>query len=181
MRIKPIEKPKSIFLKLVYWITKKQYGKVISPIKTIYSRSRPLLFFGKKIIDTEKKLKLNKSKKILIRNYVSTLNNCSFCSDLSKYEAEKNRIEVQKIIELLNFKHSDHFSEEEKALLTYVDEITTTKDVNEDTFVLLKKYFSDKEIIEITWICATENYFNLMTKPLGLRSDQLSKMNRSAR
>ncbi|SHI58147.1 hypothetical protein SAMN05444280_103199, partial [Tangfeifania diversioriginum] len=57
MRIKPIEKPKAIFLKLVYWITKKQYGKVISPIKTIYSRSRPLLFFGKKIIDTEKKVK----------------------------------------------------------------------------------------------------------------------------
>lgn len=81
----------------------------------------------------------------------------------------------------MNFRHSDHFSEEEKALLTYVDEITTTKNADEDTFVLLKKYFSDKEIIEITWICATENYFNLMTKPLGLRSDQLSKMNRSVR
>ena len=29
-RIKPIENPKSIFLKIAYWMTKRQYGKVIS-------------------------------------------------------------------------------------------------------------------------------------------------------
>jgi len=30
-----------------------------------------------------------------------------------------------------------------------------------------------KEVIEITWVNASENYFNLMAKPMGLESDDL--------
>lgn len=175
MRIQPIEKPKSIILKIAYWMTKRQYGKVISPLKVIYSRSIPLMFFGKKILDTEKKLKLNKSDKILIRNYVSHVNNCSFCSDLSKYEAAKNDLSKQKIIDLLNFRQSENFSNKEKALLSYIDEITSLKNASDETFSTLTEHYSEGEIIDITWICATENYFNLLVKPLGLSSDGLAQ------
>jgi len=38
---------------------------------------------------------------------------------------------------------------------------------------MLKRTFGKKEIVEITWINATENYYNLLAKPLGLSSDNL--------
>lgn len=47
------------------------------------------------------------------------------------------------------------------------------KTVSDETFEDLKKYFTEQEIVEITWINASENYFNLMAKPLGLTSDEL--------
>jgi len=58
-------------------------------------------------------------------------------------------------------------------LLAYLEEINTTKNVSEYTFDQLQCYFSEKEIVEITWMNATEAYFNLMAKPLGLESDEL--------
>lgn len=160
-------------LKLAYRMMKRQYGKVISPMKVIYSRKPPFMFFTKKIYDIEKNLSLSKSEKLLIRSFVAHVNNCSFCSDLSAYEAAKNNVEDQKIIELLHYQQSDSFTKREKALLAYIDEITTTKNASDETFDRLKHYYSETEIIEITWICATENYLNLMTKPLGVRSDDL--------
>ena len=175
MRITPIENPTSILLKIAYWMTKRQYGKVISPLKVIYARRTPLMFFGKKIMDIEKKLGLNKADKVLIRNYVSSINNCSFCSDLAKYEAAKNDVENQKLIELLNYRDSDNFTSKEKSLLAYIEEVSTMKDATDETFAELKNNYSDEEIIDITWICATENYFNLMAKPLGVKSDGLAK------
>jgi len=50
---------------------------------------------------------------------------------------------------------------------------TFTKTATDQTFQELRKYFSEKQVVEITWLNATENYYNLMAKPLGLHSDEL--------
>jgi hypothetical protein len=38
---------------------------------------------------------------------------------------------------------------------------------------VLKKHFSDQQIVAITWLNAVENYFNLMNGPLEIESDGL--------
>lgn len=52
-----------------------------------------------------------------------------------------------------------------KEFLCNKDKFTTKKESN---MIRL-----EPEVVEITWINATENYFNLMAKPLGLASDAL--------
>lgn len=173
MRIQAIDKPKSIFLKLVYWVLKRDFGKVILPASVIYSRSIPILMVSNKIQKTDKKLSLSKEFILLIRNFTSHFNDCSWCSNLQEYNARKNNIDVQKVNDLLTYKQSSNFSDKEKALLAYVEESTLTKSVSDETFRVLEKYFNEKEIIEITWVNASENYFNLLAKPLGLTSDDL--------
>ena len=93
---------------------------------------------------------------------------------LIKICGSKKYLNNQKLIELLNFRASDNFTEKEKALLSYIDEISMMKNATDDTFNKLKNNYSDEEIIDITWICATENYFNLLAKPLGISSDNLA-------
>ncbi|HYG14202.1 MAG TPA: hypothetical protein VEC12_00510 [Bacteroidia bacterium] len=73
----------------------------------------------------------------------------------------------------MSFRTSNRFTEKEKALLAYLEEINLTKSATDETFSALKKHYTEKEIVEITWVNATENYFNLMAKPLGLQSDRL--------
>jgi hypothetical protein len=45
----PIEKPKGLMMKLVYYFTRKQFGKVLTPLK-VYSARLPAsfgMFYGK--------------------------------------------------------------------------------------------------------------------------------------
>ena len=173
MRLKAIESPGDIRVKAAYLISKIQYGKVLSALKYIYSRSFPIMAASIKIINAEKKLKLPLRTKRFIRYYTAHLNECPFCSNGIEYLTAKDRIEFEEWKEFINFRESNRFDEKEKALLTYLEEINTTKSVTDYTFIELKKYYSEREIVEITWINATENYFNLMAKPLGLKSDEL--------
>jgi hypothetical protein len=43
MRLEPIEKPKGLRMRIAFWMTRRQLGKVITPIKVLYPRV-PFLF-----------------------------------------------------------------------------------------------------------------------------------------
>lgn len=173
MRLTAIEKPSGLFLKLAYLFSKREFGTVISPLKFIYARCAPILPIAIKMVKAEKKLSLSKRNKYLIRYFTSHLNDCSFCSNAIEFGANKESMEFAQWKEFLQFKTSEQFTAAEKALLTYIEEINYTKTATEETFANLKRYFSEQEIVEITWVNSSENYYNLMAKPLGLKSDDL--------
>jgi len=177
MRLSPIDRPKALLLRIAYFISKKEYGKVLAALRIIYARSIPILMASMKIIKTEKKLSLPNEIRIFIRYYTSHLNDCPFCSNAIAFMAEKEKLAFMDWKEFMNFRNSDRFTEKQKSLLAYLEEVNFTKTATDNTFRQLKTYFTDKEIVEITWINATENYFNLMAKPLGLSSDQLQYNN----
>jgi hypothetical protein len=55
----PIEKPKGLMMKLAYYFTRRQFGKVLTPLK-VHSARMPLgfgMFYGK-IGSLDKKLQL---------------------------------------------------------------------------------------------------------------------------
>jgi alkylhydroperoxidase family enzyme len=173
MRLTSIENPQSLLLKIAYYISKKQFGKVIAPLKYIYSRSIPAMMTSMKIYKSENKLSLPKETKLFIRYYTSHLNDCPFCSNSTEFMIQKENVELQQWKEFMNFRNSDKFSDKEKSLLAYLEEVNFTKSATDETFNDLKKYYSEKEVIEITWLNATENYYTLLAKPLGLASDEL--------
>ena len=74
---------------------------------------------------------------------------------------------------LPNFAVSPLYTDRERAALAYVEEVTKTKNVSDETFDTLRKHFSEEEIVEITWLNAMENYYNLINRPLGIESDGL--------
>ncbi len=154
-------------------MSKKQFGKVIAPLRYIYAKSIPAMMTSVKIYKSENKLSLSKEQRHFIRYYTSHLNDCPFCANSAEYMAQKENVELQHWKEFINFRNSNKFSEKEKALLAYLEEVNFTKNATDETFTDLKKHFSEKEIVEITWLNATENYYNLMAKPLGLTSDDL--------
>jgi alkylhydroperoxidase family enzyme len=173
MRLSSIDRPNSILLKLFYFLSKKYFGKVIAPLRVVYARSKPAMMTSLKILSMERKLVLPEDTRLLIRYFTSHFNDCKFCSNINEFGAAKASIELQKLKQLMNYKNSLSFTPKEKNLLAYLEEINTIKTVTDDVFNELQAHYSDKEIVEITWLNATENYFNLMAKPLGLESDDL--------
>jgi hypothetical protein len=171
-KLEAIPTPKGFMIQLAYFVSKRVFGKVIAPISIIYARCFPLIYVAMKIDKVEMKLSLSRDEVNLIKSFVAQANNCTFCSDLSQYLAHKNELTQDE--RLCDFRANPAYSERTKAMLEYVDEVNATRGATQSTFDRLKQHFSEKEIVEVTWVCAAENYFNFLAKPLGLTSDSLS-------
>src|SRR5215469_14891963 len=81
----PIEKPQGLVMKLAYYFTRKQFGKVLTPVK-VHSARMPSAFgmFYGKIGQLDKKLTLAREMVLLVREQVARLNICEFCMDIGR-------------------------------------------------------------------------------------------------
>src|SRR5579864_4512712 len=81
----PIEKPRGLTMKLAYYFTRRQFGKVLTPLK-VHSARLPAAFglFYAKIGTLDKKLVLPPEMVLLIREQVAHINVCLFCIDIAR-------------------------------------------------------------------------------------------------
>ena len=178
MRLEPIENPTSLFLKIAYWFSKRQYGKVLSPLKIIYSRQSALLSVAMKIVKFEEKQNsLSSDLRLFVKIAAAVQNGCSFCTDIALAQAVKGKIGTEKFNALLNEGVSKQtaFDEKERAVFDFVKEYAEKKKVSDKTFAELQRLFSETQIVEIVAINAIEQYFNALAIPLEIESDGLQK------
>lgn len=177
MRLTPIEKPRGLLMRLAYWMSRRQLGAVISPMKVGYARCPRIARTGFSIVRTmESGLSLDRELVLLVTTQSSLLNGCSFCADLHRAQAIQQRVGLDKFRDLEKFADSPHFSEKERAALAYTEEVTRTRDASDATFEALRRHFDERQIFELTWLNAVGNYFNLMAVPLRLESDGLAEI-----
>ena len=172
-RIKPIDKPNGIMMRLGFFFFKRMFGKVIMPAKTIYNRVPGIMFVAKKFNDVEESLSLDTELSKLIKHHVAATNGCTFCVDINSRNAMDKKVYTDKFMHMHEFETSSLFSEKEKTAFRYVGSITNHKLVSDELFTALKIHFNDTEIVEITYLCAMENFYNCMNIPLGIESDNL--------
>src|SRR5208283_6184275 len=175
----PIEKPKGLMLKLAYYFTRVQFGKVLTPLK-VHSARLPIAFglFYSKISKLDKKLLLPPETALLIREQVARINVCEFCIDIGRSMTIKASMNQAKFDALEHYRASDLFSDAERAALDYVTELTKDKAVNPDTFARLSGYYSEREICEIVWLVASEHLYNMTNIGLNIHSDMLCDISR---
>jgi len=161
-------------LKLVYAMSRRQFGKVLTPIKIVYARM-PLAFgnFIGKISRLDKKLQLPLETQALIRERVARINVCLFCIDIARAIIIKSKLNEAKFNALNDYATSPLFSEAERALLDYVTELTRDRKVNPRTFERMASFYSERQICEIVWLVATEHVYNISNIGLNIHSDML--------
>lgn len=169
-----IEKPDSLMMKLAYAGTRRQFGKVLTPVK-VFAARLPIafgVFFGK-ISKLDKKLQLSPQMVMLVRERVARLNVCLFCIDIGRAFVIQQSMNETKFESLEDYQTSPLFTEAERAALDYVTELTRDKQVNPETFERLRKHFSDRAICEIVWLVASEHFYNITNIGLNIHSDML--------
>lgn len=168
----PIEKPNGLLMKLVYYFTKKQFGKVMTPVKIVSARM-PLAFgiWGGKMYRLDKRLVLPKEMIFIIRHQVARINICSFCMDIGRYKAMKEWMNEEKFNAINEYNASPLYSDAERAALDYVTELTKEKNVNPQTFSRMRAYYSEREICDIVYLVASEHVSNLTNIGLNIHSD----------
>ena len=175
----PIERPKGLMMKLVYVMTRRQFGKVMTPIKVFCARL-PLAFgqFYGKISALDKKLVLPAETAMLIREQVARTNVCLFCLDIGRYFIIKASMNQAKFDALEQYRTSPFFSDAERAALDYVTDLTKNKNVEPETFKRVARHYSERQICEIVWLVASEHFYNMTNIALNIHSDRLCEVGR---
>jgi len=175
----PIENPQGAVMKLVYRMSRRQFGKVMTPLKVFMARM-PLgfgMFYGK-IGKLDKKLTLPPETAMLVRERVARLNVCLFCIDIGRAFAIKQGMNEAKFDALDEYATNPLFGEAERAALDYVSELTRDKKVDPATFARFAKHYSERQICEIVWLVASEHVYNMTNIGLNIHSDMLCDISR---
>ena len=169
-----IEHPQGLFMKLAYYFTRRQFGKVITPLK-VHSARLPAAFgmFYGKISKLDKKLTLPPETVMLVREQVARINVCLFCIDIGRAFTIKASMNQAKFDALEDYRTNNLFSEGERAMLDYVTELTKEKKVSPETFDRMARHYSEREICEIVWLIASEHVYNMTNIGLNIHSDML--------
>ena len=175
----PIEQPRGLMMKLAYYFTRKQFGKVITPVK-VFSARLPVAFgmFAGKIAKLDKKLTLPPETVMLVREQVARLNVCQFCMDIGRAFVIQASMNEAKFDALAEYRTSSLFTETERDMLDYVTELTRERKVSPDTFARMARHYSEREICEIVWLVATEHVYNITNIGLNIHSDMLCDISR---
>jgi alkylhydroperoxidase family enzyme len=175
----PIENPQGLVMKLVYAMTRRQFGKVLTPLK-VFSARMPVAFglFTAKIGKLDKKVMLPPETAMLIREQVARINVCLFCIDIGRSFTIKASMNQAKFDALEQYRTSPLFSDSERAALDYVTELTKHKQVDPNTFARMASHYSERAICEIVWLVASEHFYNMTNIGLNIHSDMLCDLSR---
>lgn len=170
----PIEKPKGLTMKLVYYFSRRRFGRVLTPLK-VYAVRLPSAFgvFTGKIAQLDKKLQLPRETAFLIREQVARLNVCLFCMDIGRSFAIKESMNEDRFDALDRYNESPLFTDAERSVLDYVTELTRDKKVNPKTFARMSSFYSERAICEVVWLVASEHFYNITNIGLNIHSDML--------
>lgn len=179
MRLDPIENPSNPLLKIAYWFSRRQFGKVMTPLKTIYARKFSLLQFAMKINKFEEKQNsLAPDLRLLIKIAAATENGCTFCQDIALAQAVKGKLGTEKFVALVRQDESKQaaFTAKERAVLNVIRQYASERKVSDANFAELRRHFDETEIVEILALNAFEQFYNALTIPLEIESDGLQKL-----
>ena len=171
----PIEKPRGLRLKVIYFFSRRQAGKVITPISTFAARMPfPFMSFYGKLNRLDKKLQLPQPTAVLLREQVASLNTCLFCMDAARWYATRDSTANRARFDALpEYRTSPLFTEAERAALDYATELTAGKKVEPATFARLAGHYTEREICDIVWLVASEHLNNMTNIGLNIGSDGL--------
>ncbi len=89
---------------------------------------------------------LNSTIRVLVELRTSQMNGCEYCIRLHTKEAMQIHVPEEKIKELSSWKKSAHFSEKEKAALSWCESVTQLDKHLEEKRKALSPYFSERKL-----------------------------------
>ena len=98
----------------------------------------------------------------LLKLRASQINGCAYCIDMHSKDARAIGETEQRLYELDAWRETPFYSERERAALGWIEAVTLVSEthVPDAAFEELRKHFSDKEIVDLTYAAAAINSWN---------------------
>jgi uncharacterized peroxidase-related enzyme len=99
----------------------------------------------------------------------SQINACDYCSHYHKQAATKAGVSDEQLTAIENFESSDAFDEQEKAVLSYAQQLTEKARVEAATVKKLKEFLDDKQLVSLAGAVALANFTNRFNHGLDIQ------------
>jgi len=98
----------------------------------------------------------------LIKMRASQINGCAFCIDMHSKDARAAGETEQRLYELDAWRETPFYTDRERAALEWTESLTLVSQthVPDAVYAEVKKYFSEKEIVDLTLIVSAINTWN---------------------
>lgn len=105
---------------------------------------------------------LEKSLLELVRLRASQINGCAFCMDMHVTDARENGESERRLATLSAWRETPFFTDRERAALEWTESLTLVAQdhVPDATWQMVKPYFSDAEIADLTLLIVAINGWN---------------------
>lgn len=182
MRLQPIEKPPSLLGRVLDAAVRRMLGRSLTPSQIVYNRVpaawRITLAFQ---LFERFGSKLPAELRLLVTTRVAQCNGCAFCQDIKRATAVRGALGTEKFDALERWRSSASFSPRERAALAFVEEAATALRVSDATFAEARRYFDEREVVELALLLAIESFYNRMNLALGIEeNDGLERLARAA-
>jgi alkylhydroperoxidase family enzyme len=121
--------------------------------------------FYRKASKLDRKLEVPPSTAVLVRERVASVNQCTPSTSVSG-----DRLDA-----LRAYATSPDFTAAERAALDFATELAWGKRVEPETFELVGRYYSERQICDLVWLVASEHLHNMTTIALGTGFEAISR------
>lgn len=174
-RLAPVVQPRSLWMQAIYRLVRSSLGMVPTPVQVILPRQAAVMGVNRHVASVaDRKIGLPFEEANLIRAYASKLNGCAFCQDLALAQEIRKDLGSGRFDALADPEASNRLTVREKAALRIVRHYAEHRDVDDETWAQAAALFDERELIEILWLNAAEQYFNAINNPLRIGSDGLA-------
>ncbi|TWU25171.1 Carboxymuconolactone decarboxylase family protein [Novipirellula galeiformis] len=98
----------------------------------------------------------------------SQVNGCEYCAHYHKGAAKQAGATDEQIASIDNYNHSDAFSDQEKTVLAYAEQLTKTAKVDPHTVAKLKEFLDDTQLVTLAATVALANFTNRINHGLEI-------------
>jgi AhpD family alkylhydroperoxidase len=158
------------YLKPFFWKQKRTYGQLLKP--ALAWGREPKLFaavaFLYGVLD-RRRSPISPVLRSLITVRVSQINWCRFCVDINSSVLARRAGSMAKVEAVEGWRESDLFTEQERAVLDYVEAVTySDRQVSDDMVETLRQWYDDDGIVELTGLIAFQNLSSKFNSALDL-------------
>src|SRR5690349_10996722 len=118
---------------------------------------------------------LDRDLSVLAQAATAATVGCSWCLDFGYYLAHSEKMDLEKIREVMRWRESEVFSEVEREVLAYAEAMSTTPlTVTDEMVSSLRGHLGEEAVVELTMMIAIENERARFNSAAGLRSQGFS-------
>jgi len=98
----------------------------------------------------------------------SELNDCAYCLHHHHVIGKKAGLSDQQIADTANYETSDAYSELERDVIRYAEQVTRHINVDDSLVSRLKQHLGDRELVELAMTVGIANFTNRVTETLRM-------------
>jgi alkylhydroperoxidase family enzyme len=170
-RIEPLPPNRvGLLTRVMYRVAKRRFGQVPEPF-AVTAHHRRLLVAGamhETMVERASRT-LPVSVRELAVLWTARRIGCSWCVDFGSMLQRLDGLDMQRLTDIDNYATSPHFSDDERAAISYADAMTgDPHTVTDEQVADLRARFGDDGVVELTYQIGLENMRARMNSALGI-------------